>query len=141
MPSLGNYKLSSITPDTPITFVVGGLLTELLGADAILKTNSLVTLTPSSTASIVATYTVPVGKKLLIKGTTVGGDGDGEFTLLVNSTVQLRVRNSWCEKTVTSPAEYLAVAGDSVDLKALNVSTHGNTNDYYGSWWGYLITA
>ena len=140
MPSLGNYKLSSITPDTPLELTIDGDLVGLLGNEAITKTGSPVSLAPTVSASIVATFTVPVGKRLLIKGTTVGADGDGEFTLLVNSTVQLRVRNSWAEKAVSSAIEYLAVAGDTIDLEALNVSTHGNTNDYYGSWWGYLIT-
>jgi len=102
-----------------------------------------ITLAPAANGYFTAGYVVPVGKKLLIKGISVIGNGDGYYYLEINGgvTYPWSWRSSWSEKGQTVPFEYQLAAGDSVSLGVENVSTHGNTNQYDGTFWGYLSDA
>jgi hypothetical protein len=119
--------------------VLQGISVALGGTTFDVVTGSgTVTLLPAASGALVASYTVPTGKKILITGVSAGGDGDGKFTLTVNGTDVWTGRNSWAQKNSESAVEIKASAGSIITFTAQNTSTFGNTNNYYGSWWGEL---
>lgn len=106
----------------------------------IVSDNGEIGLAPAGSGQLGTPYTVPVGKKLRVKGITVWGDGDGLFYFDVNGGAYFPwlYSNSWSQKGTTVQIEHVLVAGDTVVIGVDNISTHGNSNGYFGSWWGYL---
>lgn len=87
----------------------------------------------------VSTYTVPVGKKFVFTGATIGGDESGEFLLEVNGSDVALIRNSGSMRTINhkfvEPPE--ANAGQIVNIKVKNIGRR--TTQYETSLCGYII--
>lgn len=100
-------------------------------------------LAPNANGGLGGLYVVPVGKKLRLKGISVSADGDGEFYMDIagGSPMIWHWLSSCTQRGNTVAIEYVVNAGDTVQLGVANITTHGGTNLYYGSWWGYLENA
>jgi hypothetical protein len=84
-----------------------------------------------------ATYVVPIGKRLLIKSFFWAGGGNGLFTLYVGDGAVFRARNSWCTPSGFIQVEKIYPAGTTIAVAVNNIGK--NTNLYSAGYACYLL--
>ena len=95
------------------------------------------TVSSTITESTLASFIVPTGKFLRVKGIFVEGNGEGIFRLYVAGAKKWQGRNAWTERSLNATQEISASAGETVALKVVNTKT--GSHDYSGSFYGYEL--
>lgn len=93
---------------------------------------------PPATQVTLASFIVPAGKAVQVKGVDATGDRDGLFTLYRNGTKVAQWRNSWCARNIVSRVETRASAGQTVALRVTNLNS--GVGEYSGHIFGYTLS-
>ena len=94
--------------------------------------------------NVIVSYTVPTNRKFILNGVIVGGNADGEFSVLIDSSKIGYIRNSAAKRTINSSFwENTEVsAGSVIQIKGKNIShIKQNTRQFEATISGYTIPA
>jgi len=86
-----------------------------------------------NTEATLLTYTVPAGNTLIITGINWGGEADGELVVYIDTVKTLVFRNSAANRTqflTINDNNFIATTGQTVELKAKNVSHRQNAANF-----------
>jgi len=126
-------KISSINP-LPVSPIGGTTDTPYHQYGTVLGTYN--------TEATILSYTVPAGNTFIITGINWGGEADGELVVYIDTVKQLVFRNSAANRTqllTIGDNNFVATAGQVVDLKVTNVSHRQNAANYEATLIGGVV--
>jgi len=93
---------------------------------------------PPATETELASFVVPAGTYVLVKGIDATGDRDARFLLYTNGTKKAEWRTNWCSRNIVSGIEARASAGQTISLRVVNV--HGGLGTFGGHMHIYVVS-
>jgi len=126
MPSLGNYKISSITEESPITAIIESDALYVFGEDPAVV---------PVTETILASFTVSAGQTVLVKKVQGEIMTDATMRLYIDSTKVWQGKNAWTDRNFKGDVLIKVLAGEVITLKVI----HGATTNHAASGGVYMV--